>query len=88
MSNYIDKEVLKKRIAVHPDDSCAYKKEVETLRKWIDLCPTEDVAPIKHATWCQSFSYDDMWICSECTYFSRIKSKYCPRCGARMDRKA
>lgn len=50
--------------------------------------PAADVAEMRHGRWIR-----DKWpsgthkmICSECSEWSSKKSRYCPSCGARMDK--
>ena len=50
--------------------------------------PAADVAEVRHGRWVR-----DKWpsgthklICSECGEWSGKKSRYCPSCGARMDK--
>lgn len=50
--------------------------------------PAADVAEVRHGRWVR-----DKWpsgthkmICSECSEWSSKKSRYCPSCGARMDK--
>ena len=50
--------------------------------------PAADVAEVRHGRWVR-----DKWpsgthklICSECGEWSGKQSKYCPSCGARMDK--
>lgn len=52
--------------------------------------PAADVAEVRHGRWVR-----DKWpsgthklICSECGEWSGKQSKYCPSCGARMDKEA
>jgi len=58
----------------------------------IDQMPTVDAVPVRHGKWDMKkdpFGYfGDIPVCSECdcTSMMRIKTKYCPHCGARMDK--
>jgi len=58
----------------------------------IDQMPTVDAVPVMHGKWNMKkdpFGYfGDIPVCSECdcTSMMRIKTKYCPHCGARMDK--
>lgn len=56
-----------------------------------DLCneAVQDVKEVKHGRWiierdekCPKFY---SIYCSNCSYQSMVKYKYCPRCGAKMD---
>jgi len=65
-------------------DDCA-----ENIRK----LPAADVAPVRHAIW----RYKTMtvpggrgqtyakWSCTACKAKQKVRSNYCPNCGARMD---
>ena len=51
----------------------------------IDVLPRVDAKPIVHAYW---FAPSDgyQWRCSHCRRKGgRVKSSYCPNCGAQMD---
>ena len=56
----------------------------------IDQMPTVDAVPVMHGEWNMKkdpFGYfGDIPVCSECdcTSMMRIKTKYCPHCGAMM----
>ena len=66
-------------------------QSVKEMRAWIDSQPTVDAVPVRHGKWNMKkdpFGYfGDIPVCSECdcTSMMRIKTKYCPHCGARMD---
>ena len=49
-----------------------------------DKTPAGDVAPVRHGKWIKRKSWD-FHVCSECS-FETSPSKYCPNCGAKMDR--
>ncbi len=49
----------------------------------IDMLPRADVAPIAHGEWIEYGLKNPQ--CSRCTKFNYETSRYCPRCGARMD---
>lgn len=55
----------------------------------IDTLPAEDVAPIIHAQWIKDNGYmlSRCSICRDTIPLGReYKHKYCPNCGAKMDR--
>lgn len=64
---------------------------IETMQEWIEDQTTVDAAPVVHARWVpQKESLGTYAKCSKCE--CRCKGyvpnyKYCPNCGARMDRK-
>lgn len=51
-----------------------------------------DAEPVKHGRWVPL--YDDVWVCSECEQAEQFAeniestSRYCPNCGALMDKEA
>lgn len=89
MKEYIERAVVKDEIlswAVcinHPE--LLSKEDTIYL---IDSLPAADVAEVRHGRWVR-----DKWpsgthklICSECREWSGKKSRYCPSCGAHMDK--
>lgn len=59
----------------------------------IDIIPADDVVEVRHGRWTGAESDDEylLWHCSECSYPVKTiaghpVAKYCPRCGARMDK--
>lgn len=89
MSRYIDAEKLMELSTItrtYKGDSCITVDDV-------DDCPTEDVAPIKHGKWREGCSGNGItvpvskyYICDQCHCVSRKKTRYCPHCGAMMDK--
>ena len=85
---YIDADALLKKLS----DDLPYKGSVKRV---IMQAPTADVAEVKHGEW---FLLDDCLnegvYCSVCrkkvykTEYAnqKLKSKYCPNCGAKMDK--
>ena len=62
---------------------------------WYDaLCclehiPAADVAPVRHGRWLCGDYYDIGDVCSECDWDSQMTHpsyRYCPNCGAKMDK--
>lgn len=57
--------------------------------------PTVDAAPVVHGEWIPTFHeyankfercmIADEFHCSQCGVYSKMKSHYCPNCGAKMD---
>lgn len=48
--------------------------------------PTVDAEPVRHARWTEHKDYPGIaWLCSECGYFTTMRTYYCPNCGAKMD---
>ena len=89
MAEYIEKEKLLE--AYNDVQKNAGMWRFETLVNYI---PAADVAPVVHAKWflLNECSNEGVY-CSKCkkkVYRSdyanqKVKSKYCPNCGARMD---
>ena len=54
----------------------------------ITRIPAADVAEVRHGRWVRDkwLSGTHKLICSECSEWSSKKSRYCPSCGARMDK--
>ena len=71
------------------------KTEIAVLLKDIEEQPTVDAEPVRHGKW---IDMGDYWKCSECmcTQLKKIptvygditleESKYCPYCGAKMEK--
>lgn len=82
MAEYIEREDAINLLWLFADESCAsVVPDFENL-------PAADVAEVRHGRWVR-----DKWpsgthklICSECGEWSGKQSRYCPSCGARMDK--
>lgn len=64
-----------------------YQKDV--LDK-LETIPAADVAPVKHGRWLNGGDVLPYLICSECEeemLGEDYSTKYCPFCGAKMDKK-
>lgn len=66
---------------------------VLSIRQAVVDVPAADVAPVKHGRWNHNKQYGSE--CSECgtamfeimgVSYSSFKPKYCPNCGAKMDK--
>ena len=65
----------------------------EEVEQTIKNAPTVDAVEVVHGWWMPQ--YDRCWIdgqrwktgyhCSACMGFNKVKSHYCPNCGAKMD---
>ena len=79
MSDYIDKWQLIEKLDWDND-----------IGKWtiydndFGSIPTADVAPSRHGYLMDS---SNGWTCSECCSDNIRDTKWCPNCGAKMDRK-
>lgn len=55
----------------------------------IKAIPAADVAPVVHGRWLYGDYYDIGDVCSECDWDSQMTHppyRYCPNCGAKMDK--
>lgn len=53
------------------------------------MIPAADVAPVRHGRWLCGDYYDIGDVCSECDWDSQMTHpsyRYCPNCGAKMDK--
>ena len=87
----IDSDALKKQFCEDCGRMCDNpncKEEECAVIDVVDMMPTIDVQPVKHGKWliCSDGYYP---YCSECRNEpkSGIMTKYCPECGAKMDKK-
>ena len=46
-----------------------------------------DVQPIRHGRWIPVDEMEDAFDCSECDAMVSKRLNYCPKCGAKMDKK-
>ena len=92
MSEYIDRESIRKVLMdVCSDENCPMFIAA-TIDQVIDYEPAADVAPVVHGEW---ITIDGISRCSECGYIPAYDSAiddlyyspYCPNCGAKMDGK-
>lgn len=86
MSDYISRDELLELYAPDPtipnfDD---LKLTVAVARQNVLDMPAADVAPVRHGYWMDS---SNGWTCSECCSDNIRDTKWCPNCGAKMDRK-
>ena len=66
-----------------------------SIQQGLFAIPTADVVEVRHGKWrCYSFDPQDPYFtCSNCgvgystIYHEGVEMKYCPDCGAKMDRK-
>lgn len=62
------------------------------VRMTIQYMPTVDAVPLKHGRWKRKIvdcGFNADWVCSLCGHrvmTDFVNYKYCPECGARMDR--
>ena len=95
MAEYIDLEAIlreiERREALMVGDKLV---SVDAMKSFIKNRPAADVAPVRHGQW---YMLDDCanagLYCSACGRrvhreefaYKKLRSKYCPHCGARMD---
>lgn len=93
MKEYIERAVAIKKFENYrrdceeENDERAAQIFEDCVSELMDL-PADDVAEVRRGRWIR-----DKWpsgthkmICSECSEWSNKKSRYCPSCGARMDK--
>jgi hypothetical protein len=97
MTRYIDANAFKKENERLLHCDFPYLSET-TLEELIDEAPTIDAEPVRHGKWkWLSCTYDRVpkekeYECSECHHKTIVHGddmpweKYCPNCGARMDK--
>ena len=64
----------------------AWAKGLEPTQ-YIEQIPAADVAPVVHGRWIAT--HDEFCSCSVCKYPVYVawgQTKYCPNCGAKMDK--
>lgn len=87
MSEYIKREQVLKLL----ESAQAWNWSMNTLYDEIQALPAEDAAPVIHAKWLESVSFESgFWVCSNCSFVSEAIAapklyNYCPNCGAKMD---
>ena len=89
MSEYIDRESIRKVLMdVCSDENCPMFIAA-TIDQVIDYEPAADVAPVVHAYW-KRVDKDDGGhdtVCSHCStpIVTYLETPYCHNCGAKMD---
>ena len=65
---------------------------VDEIVRYLDTCPTLDVAPVRHGKWvlvgADKRGRGGIWVCrgrDGCGNSYPHKCDYCPNCGAKMD---
>ena len=80
--------------ALKLDIMCVYGSNPQYIN-WLNHAPTIDAVPVRHGKWLDDGQYDNFfphheWRCSECGEHALEIGvpwfKYCPNCGARMEK--
>jgi hypothetical protein len=90
------KEYIERAALIDDFEHCGASKEiVDAIVYRINLHNAADVAEVKHGRWeqhPQSNKVEPVYTCSLCKLnvsgFEKRWIKYCPNCGARMDKEA
>ena len=88
MTRLIDADALHESI-----DTETYRHTyIEQIHSIIDNAPTIDAEPVKHGKW-KYYNYSDinnpyvgLYECTVCKQHEYSVRKYCPNCGAKMDK--
>ena len=87
MHEYISRkmanEACRECVRAYPS---SFYNGIEAARYAIIRLPAADVAPVRHGRWNVYSAKDCLYICSECNCLPRDRTRYCPNCGALMDK--
>lgn len=92
MAEYIERESVEKFIMDGLNNSDVYERfghDAIKIIAEVHYMPAADVAPVRHGRWLYGDYYDIGDVCSECDWDSKMTHpsyRYCPNCGAKMDR--
>lgn len=97
MAEYIERETISEEIRKYyyyknpPYSSYGegFDRGLDRAQRAILDAPAADVAPVVHGRWLYGDYYDIGDVCSECDWDSQMTHpsyRYCPNCGARMDK--
>ena len=95
MKEYIERAALKRELA--PYEGNDFSQQMDVILAIVDAQPAADVVEVRHGRWipeaCESVSKRNRLIeyrvysCSICGRSNgRVKKRYCPNCGTRMDK--
>ena len=80
----IDADVLERELF---DANWVLDNDEHMVQEILCTQPVIDVAPVVYAHWkYNTFMYENDWHCSHCDGWVDEPTKYCPNCGAKMDR--
>ena len=82
MDEYIKKEDIEQKIQDGLNKLVLGHDAIEVLGMIYEM-PAADVAPVRHGRWVTTAPHP---YCSLCFVECRDKTRYCPNCGALMDR--
>lgn len=82
MAEYIERESLIEA-AKHNSPICLCMADFLDVKMLIENAPAADVAPVVHGRWIRQGHNS---ICSECGAYAAPHVKFCPDCGAMMDK--
>lgn len=86
MAEYIERNALIakfKRLTLG-ENSLVERLFADGVYAVIETFPAADVVEVRHGYWMDS---SNGWTCSECISDNIRDTKWCPNCGAKMDRK-
>ena len=92
MDEYIKKEAIEQKIQDGLNNLVLGHDAIEVLGMIYEM-PAADVAPVRHGRWDSNDLNGYKWafVCSECGWVDGYpfsdRHKYCPHCGAKMDRR-
>lgn len=96
MTEYIEREAISEEIRKYyyknpPNSSYGegFDRGLDRAQRAILDAPAADVAPVRHGRWLCGDYYDIGDVCSECDWDSQMTHpsyRYCPNCGAKMDK--
>ena len=89
MARYISERHAQEAMSTVICDCIRDKKipTYEDVSNALLTCPTADVAEVKYGEWEFIGGYGYQYRCSVCITCAEHKTKYCPNCGARMERR-
>lgn len=89
-AEYIEREAaIDKHCAICKDNALCYRSRESCPEvKAFNSMPAADVQPVVRGRWMPYSNKDCLYVCSVCLCMPRDRTRYCPRCGALMDKEA
>lgn len=87
MAECINREAAIRALLNDAPEQVSYSRE--DAADCIRYMDAADVAPVRHGRWLCGDYYDIGDVCSECDWDSQMTRpsyRYCPNCGAKMDK--